>query len=44
MPDCPDCGSELVASAEHEPSEGTHKVFECNSCGTVYEPDEVGAS
>lgn len=42
MPDCPDCGGELVTSADSVPSQGAHRVFQCNRCGETFELDEVG--
>lgn len=41
MPECPDCGGELVVSADSTESQGVHKVYECNDCGKMFELTEV---
>lgn len=41
MHECPECGGELVLESSHTESEGTHEVYECNSCGRVYEIEEI---
>ncbi|WP_353633754.1 hypothetical protein ABSL23_10870 [Halobacterium sp. NMX12-1] len=43
MPECPDCGGELVVSADHSDSRGTTNVYECNSCNELFDVEEIEA-
>lgn len=41
MTECPDCGGELVASADNSDSRGTRTVYECSNCNELFEVDEI---
>lgn len=41
MPECPDCGGDLVVSADNSDSRGTTTVYECEQCNTLFDVDEI---